>query len=97
MHSKTKQSNKFSSFYFSALIALNKMDFFCHKHLNLSFLILFHFLFLKSQLWKSLGDLSREEAMKRYISLIAKVCPLFHAHFEAHKRHVEEQENLKLK
>lgn len=44
------------------------------------------------QLWKSLGDVPREEAMKKYINLVMKVCPLFYAHFEAHKRHLEEQE-----
>lgn len=49
------------------------------------------------QLWKSLGHLTREEAMNRYINLVAKVCPLFPLHFEAHKRHVEEQEELRLK
>ncbi len=62
--------------------------------LNSKFILLF---FSFSQLWKSLGDLSKDEAMKRYINLIAKVCPLFHVHFEAHKRHVEEQENIRLK
>lgn len=47
------------------------------------------------QLWKSLGDLPREQAMKSYIELIAKVCPLFVAHLEAHFKHLE-QERLKL-
>ena len=35
--------------------------------------------------------------MNKYINLVAKLCPLFHAHFEAHKRHLEEQEEIKLK
>jgi len=43
------------------------------------------------QLWKSLGDLTRDEAMKSYIELIAKVCPLFVAHLEANLKHVEEE------
>lgn len=30
--------------------------------------------------------------MNRYINLINKVCPLFYAHLEAHKRHLEEQQ-----
>merc|ERR1712127_446728 len=44
------------------------------------------------QLWKSIGDISKEEAMTRYIDIIGKACPLFHAHFEAHKRQHEEKE-----
>jgi hypothetical protein len=35
--------------------------------------------------------------MKRYVELIAKCCPLFHVHFEAHKRHLEEIEKKKIK
>ncbi|CAF1001210.1 unnamed protein product [Brachionus calyciflorus] len=45
------------------------------------------------QLWKTLSDLSKEEAMDRYINLINKVCPLFYAHLEAHKRNLEEEQN----
>lgn len=43
------------------------------------------------QLWKSLGDLSKEEAMQRYIVLLLKISPLFHTFMEAHKRHLEEE------
>lgn len=49
------------------------------------------------QLWKSLGDLSKEDAMEKYIELITRICPLFHAHFEAHKRNLEEMEQKRLK
>lgn len=49
------------------------------------------------QLWKALGDLSKEEAMNKYIELITKICPLFSVHLEAHKSHLEEIENNKLK
>lgn len=49
------------------------------------------------QLWKSLGNLSKEDAMNKYIELITKICPLFHAHLEAHKRHLEEMEQKRRK
>lgn len=49
------------------------------------------------QLWKSLGNLSKEDAMKKYIELITKICPLFHAHLEAHKSHLEEMEQKRRK
>lgn len=49
------------------------------------------------QTWRSLGDLSKEEAMKKYIHLIAKCCPLFHVHFEAHQRHLKEIEQNRIK
>lgn len=48
-------------------------------------------------LWKSLGEMPKEEAMRRYIELLAKVCPLFTAHLEAHKRHLEELEEKRKK
>ena len=35
--------------------------------------------------------------MSKYIELIAKCCPLFHAHFEAHKRNLEEIEHKRIK
>jgi len=43
------------------------------------------------QLWKTLGDLSREEAMQRYIAHLLTISPLFHTFMEAHKRHLEEE------
>jgi acyl-CoA-binding protein len=49
------------------------------------------------QLWKSLGDLSKEEAMKKYVNLVYKACPMFQAHLEAHKRYLEEIEQQKLR
>ena len=47
--------------------------------------------FLHRQLWKTLGDLSREEAMQRYIAHLLTISPLFHTFMEAHKRHLEEE------
>jgi hypothetical protein len=41
--------------------------------------------------------MNKEEAMNRYINLVAKVCPLFHAHFEAQKRHLEDMEKNRIK
>lgn len=61
------------------------------------FVNLISFLSLTSQLWKSLGDLSKDEAMKKYIEVISRACPLFHAHLEAHKRNLEEMEQKRLK
>lgn len=49
------------------------------------------------QLWKSIGDLSKEDAMKKYVEIIKKSCPLFHVHYEAHMRHLEEIEKQRLK
>lgn len=49
------------------------------------------------QLWKSLGDLTKEDAMNKYIEHITNACPLFKVHLEAHKSHLEEIENKKLK
>lgn len=49
------------------------------------------------QLWKSMGNLTKNDAMNKYIDLITRTCPLFHAHFEAHKRHLEEIERQRLK
>jgi hypothetical protein len=49
------------------------------------------------QLWKSLGNLSKEDAMNKYIELITKICPLFHAYLEAHKSHIEEMEQRRKK
>jgi len=49
------------------------------------------------QVWKSIGDLSKEDSMKKYVEVISRVCPLFHAHFEAHERHLEEMKQNKLK
>jgi acyl-CoA-binding protein len=49
------------------------------------------------QVWKTLGNLSKEDAMKRYIELVTKTCPLFYPYFEAHKSQLEEAEQNKLK
>lgn len=50
------------------------------------------FIFSNRQMWKSLGDMDKEEAMQKYINLVVKVCPLFTAHLEANKRHLEEEQ-----
>lgn len=47
------------------------------------------------QIWKSLGDMPRDQAMKSYIELVTRVCPIFLAHLEAHLKKLEE-EHLKL-
>lgn len=49
------------------------------------------------QMWKTLGDLSKEEAMNKYVNLVYKACPMFQAHLEAHKRYLEEIELQKLR
>jgi hypothetical protein len=58
---------------------------------------LYYFFVNNSQLWKSLGNISVEDATKKYIDVVNKVCPLFYAHLEAHKRHLEEEEQKRQK
>ena len=46
----------------------------------------------RRQVWQSLGEMSKEEAMKKFIELINETCPLFRPYVEAHRRDREEQE-----
>ncbi len=39
-----------------------------------------------------LGDISREKAMKEFITNLNKLCPLFEPYVQAHKAEKEEQE-----
>ena len=41
------------------------------------------------QAWQALGELSRPEAMSRYIDLLDAVCPAFRPYAEAHKCDLE--------
>lgn len=38
------------------------------------------------QAWASLGDMSKEDAMIRFVDLLDILCPLFKPYIEAHKR-----------
>lgn len=48
-------------------------------------------------LWKTLGTISKLDAMERYTNLLAQTCALFHPYLEAHQRNLEEIEMKRLK
>lgn len=66
-------------------------------HLDRSKILVLICLISLRQLWKSLGNLNKEDAMNKYVEIIKKSCPLFHVHYEAHVRHLEEIEKKRLK
>ena len=44
------------------------------------------------QAWADLGDLSKDEAIIKFVTLLNEVCPMFKTFMEAHKREQEERE-----
>ncbi|XP_055341086.1 Golgi resident protein GCP60-like isoform X2 [Paramacrobiotus metropolitanus] len=46
--------------------------------------------------WSSLGEMSKEEAMLRFVDLLDLLCPLFKPYIEAHKRDREDLEKKQL-
>ncbi|XP_046665072.1 Golgi resident protein GCP60 [Homalodisca vitripennis] len=45
--------------------------------------------------WQALGDLTKEEAMRDFILMLDRLCPLFTAFIEAHKADLEARERRK--
>lgn len=48
----------------------------------------------RRQAWQLLGNMSKEDAMLDFVTILDKACPLFRPYVEAHKRDLEEKARL---